>query len=182
MKNFGLWMGLMIFWVAGAGCKGQPSSDAVVGDGQAPAQVLTHFRMQDIRAGTKYVQVESEEGHLMEAPPIAKLNRPLVTFYKRGAVSSTLKAPQGQVQMDTHEISAWGGVVVVTPDSSTLTTDRLRYDPQRRKLLSEDVIHLEKPDSVTEGQGLEAEPDLSRVKMGHEKVRLKNLHGPKAVT
>ena len=63
---------------------------------------------------------------------------------------------------------------VVTPDSTTLTTEHMRYDPVRKKLLSDDPVLLEKPDSVTEGKGLEAEPDLSRVKIGHEKVHLKN--------
>jgi hypothetical protein len=62
---------------------------------------------------------------------------------------------------------------VVTADRSTLTTEHLRYDPQKRKLFSEDDVHLEKPDSITVGHGLESDVDLSHVKIGHEKVTLK---------
>jgi hypothetical protein len=74
-------------------------------------------------------------------------------------------------------VTAWGGVTVVTPDSATLTTSQLRYDPKQRLLISEDPVRLEKSDSITVGVGLEAEPDLSRVRIGHQKVYVKsNAH------
>src|SRR5262249_46138430 len=98
------------------------------------------------------------------------------TFYKQGSVSSVLRAPQGRIKMDTHEVLAWGGVTVVTPDSATLTTEHLRYDPKTQHLRTDDPVRLEKPDSVTEGTGLDADPDLTHVRIGHEKVHLKNSH------
>ena len=60
-------------------------------------------------------------------------------------------------------MEAWGGVTVVSSDSSTLTTERLRYDPKVRKIFSNDAVHLEKPDSITDGIGLETDPELQTV-------------------
>jgi LPS export ABC transporter protein LptC len=140
-------------------------------------QVLVDFQMQDIMNGAKNMVVQSVEGRVSDQQRVADVDKPNVTFYKKGKATSVLTAPQGRVLMDTHEVQVWGGVTVVTQDSSTLKTDRLRYDPQTQHLVSTDSVRLEKPDSITEGVGLDADPDLSRVRIGHEKVYLKSRHG-----
>ena len=61
----------------------------------------------------------------------------------------------------------------MSADSSTLTTERLRYDPKKEKIFSDDPVRLEKTDSITEGIGLETDPDLHTVKIGRQKVRFK---------
>jgi LPS export ABC transporter protein LptC len=130
--------------------------------------------MQDIFNGTKNMVVESPEGRISETARTADVDKPHITFYKEGAVSSVLTAPLGKVNMDTHEVVVWGGVTVVNQDSATLTTERLRYNPVNQHLVSDDPVTLIKKDSVTNGQGLDAEPDLSRVKIGRQKVRIKS--------
>lgn len=155
------------------GCKESPHDTLVVLGANQPSQVLRGFRMQDIQGGIKVMTLESAEARMLEAQHRTDLEKPVVKFFKEGSVSSVLTAPKGQVDMETREVMAWGGVQVVTTDSTTLTTDRLRYDPQKRKLLSDDAVRLDKTDSITDGTGLEAEPDLSRVKIGHEHVHFK---------
>ncbi len=131
--------------------------------------------MQEILDGAKNMTVESIEGRLSEKEQIADVDNPRVTFFSKGVASSVLTAPQGRVGIQSHEVQAWGGVTVVSTDSATLTTDRLRYDPQTQHLLSDDPVRLEKPDSITVGKGLDATPDLNRVKIGHQKVYVKSL-------
>ena len=75
--------------------------------------------------------------HVRRQQNLADVDKPFVWFYKNGQVSSRLIAPLGRVQMETHEIEACGGIVtVVSSDSSTLTTERLRYDPKKQKIFS----------------------------------------------
>jgi LPS export ABC transporter protein LptC len=156
------------------GCRKEPSVPAPSGaGGEPPSQVLRGFEMQDLQDGAVTMKLKAQESRLMDQAHVTELTQPVVTFYKSGQISSVLRAPQGRIQMDSHVILAWGGVTVVSSDSSTLTTEKLRYDPQQRELFSDDAVHLEKPDSVTDGRGLEATPDLARVKIGHEKVRVK---------
>jgi LPS export ABC transporter protein LptC len=157
------------------GCKKSavPDMPVVTGNGTY-SQVLKNFQMQDILNGVKNMVLESVEGRIKEQEHIADVDQPRVTFFKQGVASSVLTAPQGQVGMESHEVKAWGGVTVVTTDSSTLTTERLRYDPKTQHLLSDDPVRLEKPDSITVGVGLDALPDLSHVRIGHEKVFVKS--------
>jgi LPS export ABC transporter protein LptC len=90
-----------------------------------------------------------------------------------GKPSSRLVAPKGRVDTDTHHVEAWGGVTITTVDSETLTTERLQYDPDKNKIYTDLPIHLERPDSSTDGIGLESDPELQNVVIGKEKVKFK---------
>lgn len=171
MRGRGVIFGLALSVLGG--CQKEPFSPIDADGLNASSQVLRRFQMQDIQDGVKTMTVDGAEGRLIDAQQATAVTQPVVTFFKAGKLSSVMNAPQGRVLMETHEVQAWGGVTVVSADSSTLTTDRLRYEPVKKLLLSDDDVRLEKPDSITDGHGLEATPDLARVKIGHEKVRLK---------
>jgi LPS export ABC transporter protein LptC len=154
-----------------AGCK--PADAPPAATGKTPTQILQNFEMQDIQLGQKSMTLRAREGRVFDADQMAELDHPEVTFFKTGEPSSHMSSPAGRIHMQTHVIDAWGGVKVVTPDSSTLTTERLQYDPKVRKIFSKSHVKLEKPDSVTEGESLEADPDLKRVKISRQTVRFK---------
>lgn len=173
----GLAAGLLMAGLYACDPAPNPSSTAAP-DAEAPAQILKNFEMQDIQGGVRSMLLQSVEGKIFEQQHMAELKMPSVTFYKHGAVSSVMTSPSGRVNMETHQIEAWGGVTVVTPDSATLTTERLQYDPKLKKILSKEAVHLEKPDSITDGVGLEADPDLTVVKIGKQHVRFKSNFKP----
>ncbi len=139
----------------------------------SPTQILKDFEMNDLRHSVKTMTLRSIEARIYDEQKYAELEKPIVLFYQEGRVSSQMSAPSGKVQTETHVVEAWGGVSVVSSDSSTLTTERMRYDPETRKIRSEDPVRLEKQDSITEGIGLETDPELQRVKIGRQKVRFK---------
>lgn len=169
----GIWVFLIGSVSIFLGCR--PSADDPVAMPRTPTQVIEKFETQDLRDGIKTMSLESSEARIYDDQNVAEVEKPLLTFYKNGVLSSRLKAPKGRVDMRTHKVEAWGGVQVVTVDSATLTTEKLQYDPGARRIVSKDSVHLEKPDSVTDGIGLEADPELKRVKIGKQKVRLKKL-------
>jgi LPS export ABC transporter protein LptC len=140
---------------------------------EVPSQILKHFEMNDIQNGLKTMTLNSPEGRIYESKQVADVDQPVIYFYKNGHETSRLTAPSGTVKTDTHEVEAWGGVTIVTTDSSTLTTDRLRFDPKTQKIYSKDAVHLDKPDSVTDGVGLETDPGLKKIKIGHQIVKFK---------
>jgi LPS export ABC transporter protein LptC len=135
--------------------------------------------MQDMREGIKSMTLQASEGRIYDPQHYADLDAPFVTFYKAGKISSTMRAPTGKVFTETHVIEAWGGVTVITTDSTTLTTERLEYDPQKRKIFTKEAVRLDKPDSVTEGVGLEADPGLESVKISQQTVHVKKNKGTK---
>jgi LPS export ABC transporter protein LptC len=138
-----------------------------------PTQVLKEFEMNDVANQVKTMTLTAPEARIFDTLQVADLDKPIVVFYKNGRVSSRLTAPKGRVKTDSHDVDTWGGVTVVSADSSTLTTERLHYSALRQKITSEDAVHLEKPDSITDGVGLETDPYLHTVKIGHQKVRFK---------
>jgi len=155
------------------GCNESVTPAAHAATTEVPTEVLKDFVMNDMRNGVKNMTLKAVEGRIYESKHIADVDKPLLFFYKEGKESSRLIAPQGRLQMETHEIECWGGVTVISSDSSTLTTERLRYDPKLQKIFSNDPVHLDKPDSVTDGIGLETDPELKTVKIGRQKVHLK---------
>ena len=156
-----------------SGCRDAGTPVAHAETAQVPTEILKDFVMNDVRNGVKNMTLDAVEGRIYEDRHIADVDQPLLFFYKEGKESSRLKAPAGRLHTETHEVECWGGVTVVSADSSTLTTERLRYDPKVRKIFSDDPVHLVKPDSVTDGIGLETDPELKTVKIGHQKVHLK---------
>jgi LPS export ABC transporter protein LptC len=138
-----------------------------------PTQVIKDFEINDLQNGIKTMTLRSIQARMYEDEKVAEVDSPELHFYKEGRPSSRLNAPHGKIHTETHAVETWGGVTVVTVDSSTLTTERLRYNPETRKIYSEDNVRIEKPDSITEGKGLETDPEFERIKMGRQKVRFK---------
>jgi len=156
--------------LAVAGCRRQPPPSLPA---QPPAQVLDNFQLQEMENGRKSMTLDAVQGRLYDSDHHADLDSPFVTFYKNGAISSTMKAPVGRVDMETHAIEAWNGVTVVTSDSATLTTERLSYDPKKKKIFSNTHVHLERPNSVTDGESLVADPGLTSVIISHQRVKMR---------
>lgn len=155
-------------WVLGVvgllGC--QRANDAPAAPASAaPSQTLTQFELRDIRDGVPSMVLKAREAVAYEDEQRTSVVQPEIVFYQGAKETSKLTAPTGKVLMKTHEVEVWGGVTVVTVDSATLTTERLRYDPVRRKIFSDDPVTLTRPGSVTRGAGLESDPELTRVKI-----------------
>ena len=174
MKRRAAALAFAIAWM-GAGCRPSPPDPAKFASiDDKPTQVIQGFEMKDLRDQVKTMQLQSPEARLFDAQQIADIDSPIVYFYQDdGKLSSKLTAPHGRVKMDTHDVETWGGVTVVSADSSTLTTERLRYDPKTRKIRSNEKVRLEKGDTITDGVGLETDPGLHRVKIGHQTVHFK---------
>jgi LPS export ABC transporter protein LptC len=159
-----------------SGCQDAETPSAHAESLEAPTEILKDFVMNDVRNGVKNMTLKSVEGRIYETRHVADVDKPFLTFYKEGKESSRLVAPMGRLETQTHEVECWGGVTVISADSSTLTTERLRYDPKIRKIFSDDSVHLDKPDSITDGIGLETDPELKSVKIGKQKVTMKSRH------
>jgi len=160
----------LLFLFVGTGCREKadevPSADIA-------SQTMRGFFLTDFQNGMRSMTLKATVARLYETQNRAELDQPDAQFFKLGKPSSRLTAPQGQVNTDTHEVEAWGGVQVVSVDSDTLTTERLRYDPAKRLIMTDQPVRLERPDSVTEGIGLQSDPELQKVRIGQQKVRFK---------
>lgn len=160
-------------------CRPAPTSETPAPEsGPTPSQVIQKFELQDMRDGVKTMTLISTVARLYENEqnadkPYADVETPEILFYQKGVLdkpSSRLNAPKGRVYMSSHEVEAWGGVTVINAEGATLRTERLRYDPNVRKILSDDAVELERPGAITRGVGLESDPELKRVRIRNQKA------------
>jgi hypothetical protein len=84
---------------------------------------------------------------------------------KQQTQAARLSAPKGEVKLDSHDLSAWGGVEVHSDDGTVLYTEQLMFSSSQQKILSQSPVKIVRNDSIVIGEGLEATPDLSEVKI-----------------
>lgn len=114
------------------------------------------------KALVENIEIEFMNGH----PPKKNRSRESLLLAKKSLrVAARLSAPKGEVKMDSHDLAVWGGVRVRAEDGTTLFTERLLFSTGRQKILTEAPIKIVKRNSTLIGEGLEASPDLSYVKI-----------------
>lgn len=86
-------------------------------------------------------------------------------FDSLGQINSNLVGDSGVIREKINQLEVYGHVVVVTQDSARLETDYLRWNPQREKIESESFVKFTRRDDVMTGWGMEADPDLGRLKI-----------------
>jgi len=82
-----------------------------------------------------------------------------------GNVTSNLVSDSGVIRESTSHLQAYGHVVVVTADSLKLETDFLTWNPDINKIQSDAFVKFTKDGSVFTGWGMEANRDLSRLRI-----------------
>lgn len=89
----------------------------------------------------------------------------LLLAKKNQTQAARLVAPKGEVQMENRDLKAWGGVEVQSEDGTKLYAEELLYSTAREKITTDSPIKIVRNDSILMGEGLEASPDLSTVKI-----------------
>jgi LPS export ABC transporter protein LptC len=155
------------------GCQQKSSPAAHTPPASKASQMMEGFDLTDTQNGIRSMTLHAVEAQLFEDAHMAELDKPDATFFKLGKPSSRLVAPKGRVDTESHHVETWGGVTVTTVDSETLTTDRLQYDPAHNKIYTDLPVRLERSDSITNGIGLESDPELQQITIGKQTVIFK---------
>ena len=115
----------------------------------------------------KKITLENIRIQFMNPTSMKKINsRASLLLAKKSATQAArLTAPKGQVEMDSRDLSAWGGVEVETQDGTKLFSEKLLYAAVRQKILTESPVKIVRKDSILIGEGLEASPDLETIKI-----------------
>lgn len=86
-------------------------------------------------------------------------------FDSTGQISSNLVADSGVIREKDDRFEVFGKVIVTTQDSARLDTQFLRWDPQRKKIESDAYVKFTRRADIMTGWGMEADPDLGRLKI-----------------
>jgi LPS export ABC transporter protein LptC len=111
--------------------------------------------------GVKSAAIYAQHLAVYEKLDLKKAKGVRVDFYdQEGNHTSVLIADSGLIQEKRQNLEALGNVVVTTEEGITLETVSLRWDPQKRKIVSDDFVKITKKKDVITGYGLEADEEL----------------------
>lgn len=107
---------------------------------------------------------------LREEQNDAALEAPVMDFYKESRVSSRVTARNGRVATDTHDVHLSSSVVLTSyEDHSVLTTEAMDYSSKDKKFRTDLDVIVRRPEGVAYGRGMEATPDLSEIRIYHQR-------------
>jgi LPS export ABC transporter protein LptC len=126
-----------------------------------PDQVMENTTITFTEQGVKSAVVYAKYLAVYEKQDLKKTKGVRIDFYdQEGNHTSVLVADSGVIQEKRQNLEASGNVVVTTEDGIKLETQSLRWDPQKRKIVTDDFVKITKKKDVVTGYGLEADEEL----------------------
>lgn len=149
---------------------------------ERPDQWIEKFTITETLSGLPVWVLNSENAQIFNKQEKATLDNIRIQFMNAAAAggkapknlsaakksqtpAARLSAPKGEVKLDSHDLTAWGGVEVKSEDGTKLYAERLMFSTARQKIHTQSPVKIVRNDSIMIGEGLEASPDLSTVKI-----------------
>jgi 3-deoxy-D-manno-octulosonate 8-phosphate phosphatase (KDO 8-P phosphatase) len=161
-------------------CGGRlPSQDQA----EVPDQWIDQFTITETLSGLPVWVLNSDSAQIYNKKQLATLDNIRIEFMSHKAlkknesykslsaakklqtINARLSAPKGEVGLDTHNLRAWGGVEVKSQDGTALYAEHLLFSTTQQKIITDSPVKIIRKDSILLGEGLEATPDLSTVKI-----------------
>ena len=154
--------------LAAAGCR------RAAQEGVTPSQTLEDFTLNQNSRGAPNWRLHARSAILHEETQLAGLTRPNMEFYENGKAVSRVTGLAGRVHMETHDVHLSSSVVLEVLDEHTvLYTDYLDYSSKRQLFTTQAEVLVVKPQGRLRGRGMEAKPDLSEIRIFHQRSVVK---------
>lgn len=129
-------------------------------------QTIDGLTLSQSSGGRPNWKLRSRLALLREDEKTASLESPVMDFYRDGKVVSRVTALAGEVRTDTHDVRLSSSVVLDSyDDRSRLNTEELVYSSKRERFHTESAVVIRRPEGVIRGEGLDASPDLSEIRI-----------------
>lgn len=148
-----------------AGCGREDNLEAV-GSGDGASQITRNFTTTASDSGEVRYVFHARVARKYDDGKKTRAESIRVEFYDGGRVVSVLTAREGL--LEEGRLTAKGNVIVETVDGARLATETLYWDPEQRKIRSEDFVRVTRRDDpeVLTGRGITTDPNLDLVDIG----------------
>lgn len=133
-------------------------------------QTIEKFVITETKDGQIKTILEAESAIIDEDNKIAKLKLPKVKFYEDGKFQSILIAEEGQINMETNDVKAFGKCTVETVNNEYLQTRDVSYDAKKQLIYSDSDIKITKDKDVMYGKGFESDTDLKNIVIKKQRI------------
>ncbi len=155
--------------IAAAIALGGCGKSAVQSSYEEPHQTLDDFSLSQNELNTTTWTLRARSALLKEDKKEADLTLPSMDFFKMGKVVTHLRSDTGIVNTETSDLRLSSDVVVTSiEDQSVVKTELLLYSSEQKKFYTEAAVAVTRPGGILHGRGLEANPDLSEIRIFHQ--------------
>ena len=96
--------------------------------------------------------------------------RAALKFYEDGKFQSILIAEEGEINLDTNDVKAFGKCTVETVNNEYLQTRDVSYDAKKQLIYSDSDIKITKDKDVMYGKGFESDTDLKNIVIKRQRI------------
>ena len=154
---------LALLLLAAAGCGTQRSSVPSQATGELPDQEVSDFVLTETDEGTPQWKLYARYAATYNARNVIVARAIRVDFFdEQGAQSSELTAREGEIQLQTRDMTARGDVVLQTREGTRMATQEMHFLNRQQTILSpiEQMVRVERSGDVLTGYGFESDPGL----------------------
>ncbi len=154
-------LGLLLLGLAGCGTQrtDMPSRAA----GELPDQEVSDFVLTETDVGAPQWKLYARYAATYNARNVIVARTVRVDFFdESGQQSSELTAREGEIQLQTRDMTARGNVVLQTREGTRMSTEEIRFLNRDQKIVSplEQRVRVERSGDVLTGYGFESDPGL----------------------
>jgi lipopolysaccharide export system protein LptC len=177
----------------------QNGSAQDAGTTEQPEFVMSPFRIQAFGAPGIEWELRSPQARAYTSMNVMRAEHVDLTLYQHGEKSTNIQSEHGVFCIQNGVVSPQtgivepsapinengillksgdmflnGNVVVVSTDGTKLFTNWLHYQKSREVIQSTAPVKIVRTDSITNGTGLEATPDLQRIRIFNQTLTIKD--------
>jgi len=154
---------LLFLALAVAGCGRQTEVGPPTATGALPDQEVSDFVLTETDGGALQWKLYARYAATYNARNVVQVRGLRVDFFdEKGDRSSELTAREGELQLQTHDMTARGNVVLQTQEGTRMSTEELHFLNREQKIVSPvtQQVRVERHGDVLTGFGFESDPDL----------------------
>ena len=131
--------------------------------GELPDQEVWDFALTETDQGTPQWKLYARYAATYNARNIIVARAVRVDFFdEKGAESSELAAREGEIQLQSRDMTARGDVVLQTREGTRMSTQEIHFLNRQQRIVSpvEQMVRVERAGDVLTGYGFESDPGL----------------------
>ena len=145
------------------GCGAERPSQISASSEDLPDQEVSDFVLTETDQGAPQWTLYARHAATYNATHVIKARDIRVDFFDaKGARSSELVAREGEINQRSRDMTARGNVVLETTEGTRMSTEVMRFDNRRQKIVVPDdqKVRVARAGDVLTGFGFESDPEL----------------------
>jgi len=134
-----------------------------------PDQQILDFVLTETKAGKKEWVLQAERAKVFDPSNQIHLDTLVVDFYdERGQHTSRLTSLGGVINRTTHNMEAFGEVLIVTDEGLELESDEVRWVNKLSQIVSDAPVTFTRRGNVLRGVGFVSDASLENIEIRRE--------------